>query len=407
MTIRRRRPHTLRGLAGGSLALLAACGDAPDPFDPGKACDFTGSAVHGTAQVDVNPVRSRSGVTRAGAWSTSSNFAALTVIDAFTVDGEGRPVGELFVLYNAAPAPDTVELVPATLAELHSIPPEGSFAFIAEGYDPAVGDYDRWLVSGHGCLVIDQVVDNDRVVGRLKIIDGEWRTKANQFLGKASVTAVFNAPLVSLLTPTTEFRDSLRATLSGGRTETLRSLTLDAFQVLHPEQTRLVIAGTVSADTTRELWLSIPGVPITGDSIALDSVGVDDAIAGRAAVPFAMMRLVVAGGTGTISDIWTSTGGGVKFARVVQNGPAALCGAAWGTFAFTARGTRLGAGGSRTDIGTMQATEGGFAARFTPLMPMDTVGDPARPPASPFRVSARPIAPSFRLAAPASTQRCP
>lgn len=394
-------------MIGGSLVLLAACGDAPDPFDPAEACDFTGSAVHGTGHVDVGPVRARTGVTRAGAWSTSSVLAALTVIDAFTIDGEGRPVGELFVLYNAAPAPDTVELVPATLAELHSIPPDGSFAFIAEGFDPAVEDYDRWLVSGHGCLVIDQVVENERIIGRLRIIDGEWRTKANQFLGKASVTATFNAPLVSMLTPTTELRDSVRATLTGGRNESLRAFTLDAFQVLHPEQTRMAIVGSVLADTTRELWLSIPGVPITGDSIALDSVGVTEALAGRADVPFAMMRLVVPGGTGTVADVWTSTGGWVKFDRVVQNGPAALCGAAFGKFAFTARGARLGAGGARTDLGTMEVADGAFASRFTPLMPTDTVGDPARPPTAAFRASRPRTAPAFRLAAPASTQRCP
>src|SRR5687767_2731397 len=140
-----------RLLRGGALALLTACGEAPDPMTPEELCDFSGTAAYGTGHVELGPVRARIGATRAGAWSTSSNFGALTVIDAFTVDGEGRPLGELFILYNDAPRPDTVPLVPATLAELHSIPPEGSFAFIAEGYDPVVGDYDRWLVSGGGC----------------------------------------------------------------------------------------------------------------------------------------------------------------------------------------------------------------------------------------------------------------
>lgn len=400
-----------RLLLGGGLALLTACGEAPDPVTPEELCDFSGTAAYGTGHVELGPVRARIGATRAGAWSTSSNFGALTVIDAFTVDGEGRPLGELFILYNDAPRTDTVPLVPATLAQLHSIPPDGSFAFIAEGYDPVVGDYDRWLVSGGGCLVIDQVVENDRIVGRLKIINGEWRTKANQLLGKASVTAYFTASLVTLLTPTSEFRDSVRATLSGGRNEIVRAMTVDAFQVLHPDQTRLVIAGFAPLDTTRELWLSVPGVPITGDSIAFDAVSVDQALTGRAGGPFAMLRMTTPGPTATITEIWPSTGGWVKFDRVVQNGPAALCGAAWGRFEFDAQGTRLASGGSRTSLGSMQVREGRFAARFTPLMPTDTVGDPTRPPASPLasrRATASMASLALRLtpSEPAS-QQCP
>jgi len=400
--------HLPGGVVLGVVAALAACGEAPDPFDPGKACDFTGSAAHGTGTVQISGVRARTGATRAGAWSRSSNFGSLTVIDAFTVDGEGRPLGELFILYDNTPEVDTVELLPVSLGELLSpVPPFGSFAFIAEGYDPAIGDYDRWLVSTHGCLVIEQAVENDRVVARMKI-DGEWRTRSNQSLGRASVTAVINAPLVTLLTPATEFRDSLRATLTGGRAETLRALALDAFQVLHPEQTRMVVAGTSAADTTRELWLSIPGVPVTGDSISLEAASVEEALAGRADRPFAMLRLVVDGNPGTITEIWPSTSGWVKFERVVQNGPAALCGAAWGTFAFDAQGTRLSSGGSRTSLGTMQVTDGRFATRFTPLFPSDTVGDRSRPPTSPTFRGSSPASPLFRLTpqTPNETAQC-
>lgn len=379
--------------------MLAACGGGDDPLTPEQRCDFAGTAAPGTANVQIDGGFSRAGVTRSGAWSTATGFGGLTVIDAFTVDGEGRPLSELFVFYDAPPTAAAVELVPVSLAQLLGTPPDGSFAFIAEAYNGAFGDYDRWLVSAPGCLVIDEAVVDDRIVARLKI-SGTWRSRANDSLGVGSVTATINAPLVTFRNVETVFRDSMRATLAGGRVEDLRAMTLDAFQVLHPTQTRLVIAGTEAADTTRELWLSIPGVPVTGDSIALDSVGVDEALSGRTAGPSAWLRLVVPGSAATITEIWPSTGGWVTFDRVVQTGPAALCAAAFGRFAFTARGTSLGPGGSRTSLGTMQVTGGRFATRYTPLMPRDTVRDLGDPPASPRSAAFQPAAPSIEAGVP-------
>ena len=314
------------------------------------------------------------------------------VIDVFETDAALRPIGEMFFFVPQAPRPDTLALMPVSVAELNdpAFFPREPFAVFAEAFDAAAKDYGRWLQQTSGCLVIDEAVANDRIAGRFRA-EGTWVPVAGSPLGVGSVTGAFNAPLVAFLSPTDALRDTMHAVLSGGRAETIATGQLDAFQVLHPAQTRLLIAGTMPADTTRELWLSLTGVPQAGDSIVLDSVSVDDGIAGRSATPFGMVRLTRPTlGAPELREVWTSTRGWVKLDRVLQTGPLALCGAAWGRFAFDARGEALGAGGARTPLGTLTVSGASFVTRFTVLAPSDTAGDPARPPSA---AAFRPMAP--------------
>ena len=401
-TVRRRMPRRWIPL----FALVAlSCGGGDGPTPPTDACDFAGAAATlGMGSISIENLFARSVSARSGAWEQSGQAAGFTIIDAYTADASGRPTSELFVFLRARPAVDTVSLVPVTLTQLRTagfIPP-GSIIAFGELYDADAGDYTRWFLGTSGCLAVDQAVANDRIKVRIRAA-GTWVNGSGASLGPATLVASVYAPLFSLVTPEDTLRDTMAVTLTGDRAETLRTSTLDAFQVLHADQTRLLIVGSVATDTTREVWLSLPGVPRAGDSIPLASVTVDQALTGRSTQPFAMLRLVVPGTSGgTITEIWPSTSGWVKFDDLIMTGPAALCSAAWGRFAFEAAGTRLESGGGRTSLGTTTASAGSFVTRYTVLPPADTLQDPSRPPATPPRTMLAPTAPN-----PGDVTPCP
>jgi hypothetical protein len=195
-------------------------------------------------------------------------------------------------------------------------------------------------------------------------------------VGRGTLSATIEAPLLRVLTATSRLADTLDATTSGARVEALRTGTIDAFQVLRADQTRLVVVATVAGDSTRELWLSLPGVPAAGPPIALRDPTLDSARLGRAGVPFAMLRVIeqVTVGQTAVRQLWRSTGGTVELTNVVQTGPFGLCGWATGHLRFDAVGTDL-ADPSHPDLGTL-STAGDFETKFTVLAPYDTLVEP-------------------------------
>jgi hypothetical protein len=168
--------------------------------------------------------------------------------------------------------------------------------------------------------------------------------------------------------------------MTGARTEPIATSTLDAFQVLRPEQTRLVVVGTAPGEPARELWLSLPGVPASGDSVTLRTMTVEEATRGRAATAFGLIRgisLVGIPPRPEVREVWPSTNGWVKLTNVVETGPLALCGWATGRFSFSANGADVATPG-QPPLGAL-TTSGVFAAVFSVLSPADSLIDPATP----------------------------
>ena len=347
----------------------------------------------------------------AAAYNQGSALAQFTVIDGVRVDEANRPTSELFIFFRSAPAEKRVSLVPVTLADLHNpvfVPP-GSFAVFATDYDVAAADYTRWLIGSSGCLRVTGAPTSAVAgLGAYVAFSGNWRSNTGTNLGNGALTAQLAAPLVNLSSAGTPFVDAMHATVSGVRAKPFAATTLDAYQVLRPGQERLVIVATQPADTTRELWLSIAGVPpstVVGspaiDSVPLEPVTLAEARNGRTdpTKSFGMIRMIELNGTTpTVREIWRSTTGWVKFSRVVQNGPLAICGVVSGTFSVTTQGTSLAAPG--TDLGVTTITDGSFDSRISVLAPADSLTDPVTVPASVSR---------FFLAAPVSKKgtKCP
>jgi hypothetical protein len=288
------------------------------------------------------------------------------------------------VLLRSAAKKGDEALVAVTLEELkdRAFFPSGAIAVYAEGYDATAKDYTRWLVAQSGCVSVRAVKAGDPGDMRVfALFSGEWRSNTGALLGYGSASAVLDARLLDLRTSAPP--DSMRATVTGARAKAFSTGTLRAFQLLHPEQTRLVIVGKQDADTTREIWLSVPGIPRAGDSIAFGTVSLAEAKATRTSPPrsFAMIRMLeTEGGLPAVRELWTSVDGYVKFGKAVQNGPLALCGAVSGTFAFNSQGTRLAP--TATSIGTSGVTSGTFNTRTTIVSQSDSLIDEALVPAA-------------------------
>ena len=303
--------------------------------------------------------------------------SAIAIIDIVDRDAEDAPTAELLVFLRTQATERLDELSPVSVGDLRSpgYDPSGSFAIYAEGYDPVAGDYTRWLVGRTGCVRITGVTSG--LVGRVTgvvALDGDWERHDGSALGTTgSLTASFSSPLLRVATPQHRVRDSLLATMTGARIADDTTATIDAFQVLAPDQRRLVIVATVPGDTIAEHWLSLAGVPTAG-TIPLSPVSIDDALAGRAMGSWAAVRLdTIEGIPLRVRDLelWRSTGGSVTLTNVVRTGPLALCGWATGRYEFAAAGTELRTG-ARGALGS--ATVGGsFATVFTVLPPADTV----------------------------------
>jgi len=337
---------------------------------------------------------------KASAYQQGSATAGFTVIDGFVTAEAHLPTSELFLFLHSPAKVSEVKLVPVALAQLKdkSFVPSGSFAVFATAYDIAAKDYTRWLLGTSGCLRINSVQAG--AIGRVSgvvAMNGEWRSNTDESLGTGSVRASVGAPMLDFRTGVDGITDAMAATVTGVRAKAFSTSTLDAYQVLYPQQTRLLIVGTQPADTTRELWLSIAGVPQPGDSIELGTLTLAEARAGRPAGPgpFGMMRLLELDNLGQpiVREIWRSTAGWVKFSTAVQNGPLALCGMVGGSFSMTTQGTSLAA--PTTDLGVTTVTTGTFTTRITILSPFDTLTDAATLPPSPSRMTLRaPVAKS-------------
>ena len=338
----------------------------------------------------------------AGSYQHGTAAAAFTVMNGYQL-AAGQVSGELFILVRSAAVPREVQLVPVTLAQLDDPEffPTGAIAAYGDDYDSAVKKYRRWFLAKSGCVRIKSSTPPTPAaageVNAIATLIGEWRSNTNQLLGSGTMYAELVSPLEEFRPGVGAAPDSMRASVTGVRAAPFSPTGgLDAFQVLRPEQTRLVIVGTQAADTTRELWLSVAGRPNEGDSIPLGSVTLAEARATRANPPrsFAMLRMLefqVA--QPVVREIWISSDGYVKFNRSLQNGPLGLCGEMSGTFAFTAQGTSLANPG--TSLGTSTVSSGAFKTRMTVLSQSDTLTDPALLPAAAPNV--------FRPASPTST----
>ena len=381
-------------------ALLTACGGGSDaPTTPARSCtpatalrrgpmlalaDAQPNAAAGSAAFAIAGSFPRTVSGRASAFEQGTG-PTYTVIDAFAVDAEGRPSAELFIFVLSRARAQTVQLVPVSLAQLRDpgFLPRGSFAVYAEQFDAAAGDYTRLLVGQSGTLTITEASGGG--IGRLQLslsMQGEWQDGSAASLGCGEIAdATVSAPLLRISTATSSLTDTLTATLTGGRSETMSSSLLDAFQVTAPAQGRLsLVASSVAGDSTRQIWLSLNGIPGGADSITipLGAPTLEEARAGRAGVSFGMLRVNSPAGDPPQPvgrQLWRSTGGYVTLTNIVQTGPKALCGWVSGRYVFDARGTELG---SDTDLGTLRA-EGAFESTFTVLAPSDTLVDTAMP----------------------------
>ena len=376
---------------------LAACGgggsDGPTTPD---ACTGATLALHadiaapipaaaaGTSTIAIAGTYPRSLATaRASAFEIGADPNGFTIIDVPVTDATGHPTGELFLYLDEVAKAKKFLLEPITLPDLQT-QPTFSFVLYAEGYDADQHDYTRWLLGTSGCVTLAAVQPGrvSRVRGDLTM-SGEWQTLDGDPLGAGTAHGSFDAPLLRVLTPTASLRDTLTAQASGARADQLKTGTVDAFQVLAPEQTRLAIVGTVPAaaatDSVRELWLSINGVPKAGDVVSLNDPTLGDAMRGRASVSFAMMRVIERIGVPAqpyVRQLWRSTSGSVTFTNVVQNGPLGFCGWASGEYQFESEGAALLASGAES-LGTAAFT-GAFETKFTPLAPHDTLEDDAK-----------------------------
>jgi hypothetical protein len=343
-----------------TVAMVAACsGDGPTPPVQLQECDVVGT-VAGTSVVTLTGAASGTRAGRASAFEIGTT-AALTVIDAYQVDAGGRPTAELFIFHRDRATDVNRALVPVTLAQLKdpSYVPAGSFVVYAEAFDAEVGDYTRWLVGSSGCIRLGNVTAGEvGSVGGKVVMQGSWQDQDGVVIGDGTAVATFAAPLLRIRTATAVLSDTLDVTLSGGDTEAMRGSTFDSFQVLAPEQTRLTLVGSAPSSDGfgRELWISLPGVPVSGDSIQLSTPTLEEAKAGRASGAFIMLRQISYTGIpvrASLRTIWRSASGWVKLEQVVQNGPLALCGWARARFEFT------------TEAGDLLATSGDAPAAVT------------------------------------------
>jgi hypothetical protein len=303
-------------------------------------------------------------------------FPAFLVADGFTVDVAGRPTGELFIFAPGTPTIGNRALVPISLQDVHdpNFIPRGPFVVWAESFDNALGDYGRWLLGDSGTLGITTFRDAE--VGRVSLTlsaSGTWRSATGTFLGCGRIAgATVDAPVVRGISPTAALIDTVEASITGARTETIGSQTIDAFQTLRAGDTRLLFVATIPGDSTRELWLSLNGARLASDSVPLSELSLEGARAGRDTGSFAMIRVTtVSGTTPTVAQIWRSTSGWVKLTNLVPGAPLILCG--WGTarFSFTATGHNQTTGAS---LGTLDAS-GALEARYTVLSPADSLVD--------------------------------
>lgn len=381
-----------------AFALLACGSHGNDP--PISACagsamplriGVTGS-VSGTFASDL--------LGDAAAYQQGNATSGFTVLDGFVFDDQFRPTGELFLFLRSPAKVSEVRLIPVTLDQLNdeSFVPSGSFAVFATAYDAVAKDYTKWLLGTSGCLAIRSAAGS--AVGMISarvVMEGQWQSSTGASLGAGSVTASVTAPLVDFRTGVMGVTDAMAATVTGVRAKPFATATLDAYQVLHPAQTRLLVVGTQPADSTREIWLSLAGVPrALSDTIRLGTPTLAEARAGRTttAASFGMMRLLDLDNVGQpiVRELWRSTSGWVKLNPVVQNGPLALCGYVGGSFSMTTQGTSLTA--PATDLGVTTVT-GTFTTRMTVLAPSDTLTDAAKLPPSPSRLTLRaPVAQS-------------
>lgn len=367
-------------------ALACGGGDEPGP-EPVDECatsplsvalslaDVRADAAPGTAAATITGDFPRTFNARASAFSRTL-FPAFVVIDAFIVDATGRPTGELFIFSPGTPVVGTRALVPVTLQQVNdpNFIPSGPFAVWAEAFDNDAGQYTRWLLGDGGTLGITAVRDGE--VGRIGLtlsLHGAWRDPAGRRLGCGRIAgATVDAPVVRGTSPTSSLRDTMQATVTGSRTETLASQSIDGFQTLRPADTRLLLVATIAGDSTRELWLSLNGARLTTDSVPLSELSLEGARAGRDTGSFAMLRVItLAGTTPIVAQIWRSTSGWVKLTNLVPGAPLVLCG--WGTarFSFAATGHD---NATAAPLGSLSAS-GAIEARYTVLSPADSLVD--------------------------------
>jgi hypothetical protein len=333
------------------------------------------NAAAGSASFAIAGDFPRAVTGRAGAFEQGSGpGATVTVIDAFAVDAHGVPTAELFIFATSSATVRQLALAPVTLAQLHDTEfiPSGSLAVYAEQYDATVKDYTRWLVAKTGTVNITTVSSGD--IGRVGVtvsLAGEWVDQSGTALGCGTIAdARIDAPLLRLRTVSNTLGDTLTAQFDGARDDALGTDQLASFQVLNDARQRLLVAGSATpADSTMELWLSLNGIPASGDSIVLGAPSLDEAVAGRASVSFGMLRVGPSTST-TATALWRSTGGYVTLTDVVQMGPLALCGWASGHYSFDAAGVDLTA--DTALAGTLSAS-GAFESRFTVVAPADTL----------------------------------
>ena len=380
-----------RAPLAGCLATLGTCivlGCGKEPTPPDAGCgDVTipSSLTRGTSQVSITGSQTRDFTGGAGGYTANASLATLGVLDAFATDAEGRPIAELFVLFPGIPEAGRYYRLTAVSATQFNDPnftPNGPFAVYGEAYDSVSRDYTRWLTNATGCLRIIDVLsttgEQPSAVAQVEL-SGTWESGAS---GAGSLTALLNGPFVSLYGAGAQ-RDTLFATMdtlparAGAPVDSIATNNLAVFQTLKSGDTRLVVGASApvaatAADTT-ELWLVLPGVPHAGQVVTLGAPTLADAKAGRASVPFGMVRFNGPGSPPVVRQIFRSTGGTVNIRELVLVGPAALCGWVRGDFDFDVTGTDLATGG---DLGTRHVT-GTFKSTVTVLQPADSVRDGA------------------------------
>ena len=372
-------------LAALALALLS-CGDGPTP--PKAACgDVTvpSSLARGTSQVSITGAQPRAFNGGAGGYTANAGLATFGVLDAFATDAEGRPTSELFVIFPGEPeAGKEYRLAPISAAQFNdpNFTPSEPFAVYGEGYDATTRDYTRWFTRATGCLrfhdVISTAGEQRTAVAQVKL-DGSWEQGAS---GSGSLTALLSAPFVSLYGAGAQ-RDTLFATMdtlparAGAHVDSVATTRLAVFQTLKSGDTRLVVGAAApvagTAGDTTEVWLVLPGVPHAGQVVTLGAPTLAEAKAGRASVPFGMVRFNGPGAPPAVQRIFRSTGGTVNIRELVLVGPAALCGWMRGDFDFDVTGTDVATG---ADIGARHVT-GTFRSTVTVLQPSDSVRDGA------------------------------
>ena len=380
---------TLPRLTSVLIALAAlACGGGgepgPDPVDECATAPLSVALSLADVRADANPGTAVATITgdfprainaHASAFSRTL-FPAFLVTDAFIVDAAGRPMGELFIFSPGTPVVGTRALTPVTLQQVNdpNFIPSGPFAVWAEAFDNGAGQYTRWLLGDEGTLGITTVRDGE--VGRVGLtlsLHGTWRDPAGRRLGCGRIAgATVDAPVVRGTSPTSALRDTLHATATGSRAETLASQTIDGFQTLRSNDKRLLFVATIAGDSTRELWLSLKGSRLTADSVPLSELSLEGARAGRDTGSFAMLRVItLTGTTPIVAQVWRSTSGWVKLTNLVPGAPLVLCG--WGTarFSFTATGHD---NATAAPLGTLSAS-GAMEARYTVLSPSDSLVD--------------------------------